>query len=308
MFHSSALAMEIDLAVGSLLLIAGLTITMLRLTGRAGGLTQFRQSTWLPTSEWLFLASIILYPTKALFAPWVCLALALLLLLRPLVENGWLQSALAWSSGQLMLPIVMIAASLTLVFLPGLLDAWELERQATELENRQNTDWAAPILSEHTQTIGMTDSGQPIPLFSAQIDSDHLFNEIVWLGQGDWDFRVIRMAESNPDSNCHGHVFAYDRHWVMGRYVDTILRENQYSEIDTPLEGDVILYRNFEGTPSHTGIIRGRLPDGSPLVESKWGTLGIYLHPAIDCPYGRDQISYHRHPTKTTHHLDIEPR
>jgi hypothetical protein len=154
----------------------------------------------------------------------------------------------------------------------------------------------------------MTDSGQPIPLFSAQIDSDHLFNEIVWLGQGDWDFRVIRMAESNPDSNCHGHVFAHDRHWVMGRYVDTILRENQYSEVDTPLEGDVVLYRNFEGTPSHTGIIRGRLPDGSPLVESKWGTLGIYLHPAIDCPYGRDQISYHRHPTKTTHHLDIEPR
>jgi hypothetical protein len=270
--------MEIDLAVGSLLLIAGLTITMLRLTGRAGGLTQFRQSTWLPTCEGLLLVSISLYPTKALFAPWVCLALALLLVVRPLV------------------------------FLPGLLDAWELERQATELENRQTTDWAAPILSEHTQTIGMTDSGQPIPLFSAQIDSDHLFNEIVWLGQGDWDFRVIRMAESNPDSNCHGHVFAHDRHWVMGRYVDTILRENQYSEVDTPLEGDVVLYRNFEGTPSHTGIIRGRLPDGSPLVESKWGTLGIYLHPAIDCPYGRDQISYHRHPTKTTHHLDIEPR
>ena len=89
--------MEIDLAVGSLLLIAGLTITMLRLTGRAGGLTQFRQSTWLPTCEWLILASIILYPTKALFAPWVCLALALLLVVRPLVENGWLQSALAWS-------------------------------------------------------------------------------------------------------------------------------------------------------------------------------------------------------------------
>ena len=298
----------IDLAVGAILMLAGLGISGLHILGYRGWFQKGRTEICLAGGEWLLVASIILYPTKALFAPWVCLALALLLVVRPLVENGWLQSALAWSSGQLMLPIVMIAASLTLVFLPSLLDAWELDRQATELENRQNTDWAAPILSEHTQTIGMTDSGQPIPLFSAQIDSDHLFNEIVWLGQGDWDFRVIRMAESNPDSNCHGHVFAHDRHWVMGRYVDTILRENQYSEVDTPLEGDVVLYRNFEGTPSHTGIIRGRLPDGSPLVESKWGTLGIYLHPAIDCPYGRDQISYHRHPTKTTHHLDIEPR
>ena len=304
----NAQGMMIDLAVGGILLLAGLGISGLHILGYRGWFQKGRTEIWLAGGEWLLVASLILVPAGAIFAPWVCLILAIALLLRPALEFGLLQRALQWATGQGMLSAGLLAGALVLVFGPGALDAWELDRQAREAEQRVAFDMPPPKLSESAQTFGVTTSGQAIPFFAAETDPDRAIDENIWLDQGDWGFRVIRMADANLDSNCHGHVFGHDRHWILGRHVEVILRENLYNRVEPPAEGDVVIYRKEDGSVSHTGIVRGRLQDGAPLVESKWGSLGIYLHPATDCPYGRDDITYYRHPTKTSHHLDLGAR
>lgn len=47
--------------------------------------------------------------------------------------------------------------------------------------------------------------------------------------------------------------------------------------------GDVVIYRDAEGQPSHAGVVREVDPQGNPAwVESKFGAWGVYLHRPFD--------------------------
>jgi hypothetical protein len=103
----------------------------------------------------------------------------------------------------------------------------------------------------------------------------------------------IRTGEPDDLSNCHGWVFAGGRYLLLGHKVDVILSDNGYEAVAAPAAGDVCVYRGPDGQVTHTGLVRAVLDDGTVLVESKWGRLGVYLHGVGESCYGT-QFTYHR--------------
>lgn len=70
--------------------------------------------------------------------------------------------------------------------------------------------------------------------------------------------------------------------------------------------GDVILYADDKGVPTHTGVVKAVDGDGNPSqIESKWGAYGLYTHGPMDVPpiYGHIEGFYRPDaatPTKNT--------
>ena len=107
--------------------------------------------------------------------------------------------------------------------------------------------------------------------------------------------RVIIDCVVESPSNCHGWVFASGKYMIRGRYVDTILRDNQYQIVTDPRPGDLIIYRDQGGMPVHTGIVKAVGAEGFVLIESKWGSLDTYLHQPDDQLYSKG-YAYYRSP------------
>jgi hypothetical protein len=106
--------------------------------------------------------------------------------------------------------------------------------------------------------------------------------------------QLIRLGPATDRTNCHGWVFTGGRFILSPDDVELILKENGYEEVQEPHPGDVIIYRRA-GVITHSGVIR-YVTEGQPvLVESKWGTLGTFLHPANKSIYGDDFTFYRSH-------------
>jgi hypothetical protein len=103
--------------------------------------------------------------------------------------------------------------------------------------------------------------------------------------------RVIAAGNADATSNCHGWVFVEGRYWIPTESVDTILKDNGYILVEHPEAGDLIVYRDHDGRPFHTGIVKALGGDGFVLVESKWGQCGVFWHIPIDQAFG-DEIEY----------------
>jgi hypothetical protein len=107
--------------------------------------------------------------------------------------------------------------------------------------------------------------------------------------------RVIRLDDSARTGNCHGLVFTGGLYWVPGAEVEPILRDNGYEQVKVARPGDVVVYRDEAGKILHTGLawaVRG----DEVLVESKWGKLGRFLHPAGVHGYTGAQHTFYRSP------------
>ena len=105
------------------------------------------------------------------------------------------------------------------------------------------------------------------------------------------DEQVIRRGPADDHSNCHGWVFTGGRFLLGGDFVNLILKENGYQEVYESHPGDLVVYRH-EAQVLHTAVVR-YVAEGQPvLVESKWGNLGVFLHPADKCPYGTEYTFY----------------
>jgi hypothetical protein len=85
--------------------------------------------------------------------------------------------------------------------------------------------------------------------------------------------------------------------------VEAILCDNGYQRADTPLKGDLIVYRNDPGMILHSGIVLEVVHENLVLIESKWGPLGRYLHPPEYQPYG-SIFAYYRSP-RQGHQLPV---
>jgi len=236
-------------------------------------------------------------------SPRVLGAFSVCLLLSPLSHlNGWFLNQLR---RPVAVAVALAGTGLALVLVPVIRDELTLFNHANELLVARQ-EISTPELEESLETVGITTTGLTIPLFHPLLDTEMAGDEVAWLAQGDWEYRVIRLGDATLEANCHGHVFAHGKFWVLGRHVSVILQENSYEESANPLPGDLAIYRDSSGMVSHSGVVRGLMPGGAPLVESKWGLLGIFLHTAIDCPYDKSDLRYYRHPTRTSHHLDTE--
>src|SRR5262249_28326895 len=104
---------------------------------------------------------------------------------------------------------------------------------------------------------------------------------------------MLRTAPPDTSYNCHGWVFAAGKFWVKGQEVQAILDDNGYREVSTPRPNDVAVFRDDVGNILHTGLVRTASEDGLILIESKWGTLGRYIHMPQDQVYAAS-CSYYR--------------
>jgi hypothetical protein len=108
--------------------------------------------------------------------------------------------------------------------------------------------------------------------------------------------QVIALPATSEDSNCHGWVFTRGRHWIRGEHVETILADNAYRQVTAPRPGDLTVYRGPDGAITHTGVVRTTVAGNVILVESKWGEMGAFVHPADVHPYDGSTATYHRSP------------
>lgn len=162
-------------------------------------------------------------------------------------------------------------------------EPWDEIPTRAELLNREPVD----------DTELVTDQGRVIPLFRSlvqgpvEIESFHS-NSVAWR-------TVKRVATADRKANCHGWVFAAGEYLVEAEHVDWILQDNGYCAVKEPKAGDLIIYRYDDGTPMHSGIVRLVKNDGTPVIESKWGLGGRYLHPPEN-PLYHGRIEYYRVP------------
>jgi hypothetical protein len=141
--------------------------------------------------------------------------------------------------------------------------------------------------------VAITDTGRELPL-CAYDDSDTLLHEernIINLEQ--YAHQIIRLAEPSARANCHGWVYFGGQYAVRSRDVSSILSDNGYSTVAEPTAGDLAIYRAESDEITHTALVRIVREDGSVVCESKWGPLGVYLHPVAVQPYG-SHIKYYR--------------
>jgi hypothetical protein len=151
-----------------------------------------------------------------------------------------------------------------------------------------------PVPEPTAVTIsGQTDAGHVVPLFTRPVDelpADKVKQVERWMTAAHPQ-SIIRTAEADQSYNCHGWVFTNGGFWVRNESVDIILADNGYEVVEKPKAGDVVVYRDAEGHVTHTGRVR-LMSDGTPIVESKWGHMGRFLHPAAEQPYGETWSFY----------------
>lgn len=114
------------------------------------------------------------------------------------------------------------------------------------------------------------------------------------IGKSEMSWDLLRTGSADDRSNCHGWVFAAGQAWIGGSAVDTILGDNGYCKVSDPKPGDVVVYRSGNQI-EHTAVVRYCSANEPPLVEGKWGALGVYLHRPHTTGYGPN-FEYYRSP------------
>ncbi len=135
-----------------------------------------------------------------------------------------------------------------------------------------------------------TDRGRSVRLLgfppSDDADAEELRRHEQWYSKLH-EMSLIRIAPADRLSNCHGWVFTNGHYNLHSEDIDIILEDNGYRVVSEPIVGDLVVFRDGLDRVTHTGVVRlvlGRLI----LIESKWGHLGVYLHPVEEQPYGND--------------------
>jgi hypothetical protein len=151
----------------------------------------------------------------------------------------------------------------------------------------------------------LTDLGREIELFHFD-DMDELGElERQTLAADLFAHQIIRLGKPDEICNCHGWVFTGGQYGVHSVAVDDILVDNGYVEVSDVQAGDVVIYRTDDGEIQHTGLVRLTGADGLILVESKWGMLGVYIHPPEATPWGSNFLFYRS--SRKGHVLQLPP-
>lgn len=98
---------------------------------------------------------------------------------------------------------------------------------------------------------------------------------------------AIPRTEMSAVYNCHGLTFACHRTRVMdSQEVQRILADDRWIELgyDDVLPGDVVVYYGEDGDANHSGIIVSRDELSVPVICSKWGFSGEFIHKLNDVP------------------------
>jgi len=98
-----------------------------------------------------------------------------------------------------------------------------------------------------------------------------------------------RRTDLSASYNCHGLTFASRRtHIFDSPSVNRILSDDDWKEVQPAdiLPGDIVIYSSDDGDANHSGVVVGEVGEGIrlPLICSKWGNAGEFLHLVNDCP------------------------
>lgn len=149
-----------------------------------------------------------------------------------------------------------------------------------------------------------TDRAQSVELFHFEMYTPAQAAEQAILAEDKYQYHVIRLAEANAASNCHGWVFTGGQFGIRNPDVPGILADNGYVQVQDVREGDLAIYVTA-GQMTHSGIVRALDPAGHALIESKWGPFGVFLHAPDIQPYS-GICGYYRSP-RAGHLLELRP-
>lgn len=186
------------------------------------------------------------------------------------VSRPWIRAGICLAISSAWLVIYSIGRLESASVLSKQTEAWECENiRASDLNEVPNCDIS-------------TDRGRKIHLYSpsirtlAKLDPSINSRPDRLLGFRDW---TIELAPADAHTNCHGWLFAGGKGLIDNHDVDQILDDNGYYDVETPVPGDIIVYRaEIDNSIVHTGLIKVATHDGIVLVESKWGYYGRFLH------------------------------
>jgi hypothetical protein len=153
--------------------------------------------------------------------------------------------------------------------------------------------------------LAFTDRGRPVSLFHFALHTPADEIELFMQSAEGNQRNVIRLADANPETNCHGWIFTAGEYGVRDLDVQAILDDNDYALVDPPRDGDVVVYRR-NGNIVHAGLARTPQPQGPVLVESKWGAFGLYLHAPHSQPFAGDCTFYRS--SRAGHAIRLSPR
>ena len=151
-----------------------------------------------------------------------------------------------------------------------------------------------PPTKPNDDTRAATDRGTRIVLKEPVVErdvADLIAPESETLRDSPHRDQMIRRGGPTDHSNCHGWVFTGGKFLLSPDDVAAIVKENGYVETLAPQAGDLVVYRQG-GQIAHSAVVR-YVTEGQPvLVEGKWGTMGVFLHPADKSCYGTEYTFY----------------
>ena len=119
--------------------------------------------------------------------------------------------------------------------------------------------------------------------------------------------KVEQVAPPSDRYDCHGWVFTGGEKWINNDQVQQIIDDNGYIIIPPGAVevGDLVIYRDDEGNITHSGVVTAVDENGQPTqIESKWGSLGRYLHGPGDVPDSYGDPEYYRSDRPNGHRLE----
>lgn len=185
-----------------------------------------------------------------------------------------------------------------IVFSSLCLVGWSYHRFRVRLDPRPVKPMLLVATPKHKQEVheflAVTDRNRPIPVYRMVDVADASLSEDNAILFSHLEVSIQR-GPANPTSNCHGWVFLDSQFLISGEAVQQILDDNGYELVSEPKAGDVIIYRDANRNIVHSGLVRGVLNDETVIIESKWGTEGLFLHDPAGTPYSQ-LFEYYRSP------------
>jgi hypothetical protein len=211
-------------------------------------------------------------------------------------------ATLCWGSLRLgFLKQSLVQGLILLLLGGGLLAAqvYHIDRSLEQDLNRNEFEMAQMTepsdLSPEPVATARTDTDRSVPLFNTLSGTVRASEqkENNYLDNARMQRKLIQTSTADATYNCHGWVFTGGRFWLRSGQIDGILKDNGYQQTKQPRPGDVAVFRNPVGEVTHSGLVRGDTDNG-PLIESKWGKLGRYVHTADEHCYQGNSVTYYR--------------
>jgi hypothetical protein len=215
---------------------------------------------------------------------------------RNALARGWHQLVSRFLTPKVIWALVLVASLIGSRYL-----AAHLIGTLASQEQQHSVDLQdVPVLDRQAYT----DKGRPISLFHFALHTSADEVEQFMQASETHQKQVIRLANANPATNCHGWVFLDGAYGLRDFEVHQILEDNGYTVVDSPREGDVAIYTT-SGKINHSGLARRPDPHGPILVQSKWGPFGLYLHAPDKQPFG-GLCTFYRSP-RAGHAIQLVP-